>query len=83
MTRRRATLAALVAAALVAAPAGAEGAPLAKRVQNAVKPLGRGAAVQVTDLSTGRRVVALLSGRNVASETLLGVVGLDREEDET
>jgi D-alanyl-D-alanine carboxypeptidase/D-alanyl-D-alanine-endopeptidase (penicillin-binding protein 4) len=63
LTRRRATLAALVAAALVVAPAGADAAPLAKRVKGAVKPLGRGAAVQVTDLSTGRRVVALRAKR--------------------
>jgi D-alanyl-D-alanine carboxypeptidase/D-alanyl-D-alanine-endopeptidase (penicillin-binding protein 4) len=63
LTRRRAILAALVAAALVVAPAGAEAAPLAKRLKSAVKPLGRGAAVQVTDLSTGRRVVALRAKR--------------------
>jgi threonine dehydratase len=31
----------------------------------------------------GRRVVALLCGRNVASETLLGVVGSEREKRET
>jgi D-alanyl-D-alanine carboxypeptidase/D-alanyl-D-alanine-endopeptidase (penicillin-binding protein 4) len=63
LTRHRAALAALVAAALVVAPTGAEAAPLAKRVKAAVKPLGRGAAVQVTDLSTGRRVVALRAKR--------------------
>ncbi len=63
MTRHRATLAALAAAALLAAPAGADAAPLAKRVKAAVKPLGRGAAVQVTDLSTGRRVVARRANR--------------------
>jgi D-alanyl-D-alanine carboxypeptidase/D-alanyl-D-alanine-endopeptidase (penicillin-binding protein 4) len=64
LTRRRAALAALVAAAVVAAPAGAEAAPLAKRVKAAVKPLGRGAAVQVTDLRTGRRVVAVRARRS-------------------
>jgi D-alanyl-D-alanine carboxypeptidase/D-alanyl-D-alanine-endopeptidase (penicillin-binding protein 4) len=63
LTRHRAGLAALVAVALVAAPAGADAAPLAKRVKAAVKPLGRGAAVQVTDLRTGRRVVALRAQR--------------------
>jgi D-alanyl-D-alanine carboxypeptidase/D-alanyl-D-alanine-endopeptidase (penicillin-binding protein 4) len=63
LTRRRSALAACVAAALVAAPAGADAAPLAKRVKAAVKPLGRGAAVQVTDLSAHRRVVALRAQR--------------------
>ncbi len=63
MTRLRAAFAALAAAALLAAPAGAEAAPLAKRVKAAVKPLGRGVAVQVTDLSTGRTVAKLRAQR--------------------
>jgi serine-type D-Ala-D-Ala carboxypeptidase/endopeptidase (penicillin-binding protein 4) len=62
LTRRRAVPAALVAALLLAAP-GADAAPLAKRVKSAVEPLGRGAAVQVTDLSTGRKVGALRAQR--------------------
>jgi D-alanyl-D-alanine carboxypeptidase/D-alanyl-D-alanine-endopeptidase (penicillin-binding protein 4) len=55
--------AALAAALLLAAPA-AEAAPLAKQVREAVKPLGRGAAVQVTDLSARRTVVALRAKRS-------------------
>jgi D-alanyl-D-alanine carboxypeptidase/D-alanyl-D-alanine-endopeptidase (penicillin-binding protein 4) len=45
--------------ALFPANADASSAGLAKRVKAAVKPLGRGAAVQVTDLGTRRTVVAL------------------------
>jgi D-alanyl-D-alanine carboxypeptidase/D-alanyl-D-alanine-endopeptidase (penicillin-binding protein 4) len=60
---------AVVAAALllvVCAPAAAQAASsagLAKRVKAAVKPLGAGAAVQVTDLSTRRTVVAVRARR--------------------
>ncbi|HTE63609.1 MAG TPA: D-alanyl-D-alanine carboxypeptidase [Solirubrobacteraceae bacterium] len=49
--------------ALVPASAEASSAGLAKRVKAAVKPLGSGAAVQVTDLSTHRTVVAVRAGR--------------------
>jgi serine-type D-Ala-D-Ala carboxypeptidase/endopeptidase (penicillin-binding protein 4) len=61
----------LIAAALVAvssAPAAAAPAGLAKRVKAAVKPLGSGASVQVTDLATGRTVVA----RRAATRRPLG-----------
>jgi D-alanyl-D-alanine carboxypeptidase/D-alanyl-D-alanine-endopeptidase (penicillin-binding protein 4) len=49
--------------ALFPANADASSAGLAKRVKAAVKPLGRGAAVQVTDLGTRRTVVALRARR--------------------
>jgi D-alanyl-D-alanine carboxypeptidase/D-alanyl-D-alanine-endopeptidase (penicillin-binding protein 4) len=52
-----------VALALVPAGADASSAGLAKRVRAAVKPLGTGAAVQVTDLSTRRTVVAMRARR--------------------
>jgi D-alanyl-D-alanine carboxypeptidase/D-alanyl-D-alanine-endopeptidase (penicillin-binding protein 4) len=54
---KRALIVAL-ALALLPASADASSPGLAKRVKAAVKPLGRGAAVQVTDLSTRRTVVA-------------------------
>ena len=64
----RASTCAVAAAALLAAlvapgAADAASAGLAKRVKAAVKPLGRGAAVQVTDLSSRRTVVALRARR--------------------
>jgi serine-type D-Ala-D-Ala carboxypeptidase/endopeptidase (penicillin-binding protein 4) len=55
---KRALIVALALALVPAASADASSAGLAKRVKAAMKPLGRGVAVQVTDLSTGRRVVA-------------------------
>jgi serine-type D-Ala-D-Ala carboxypeptidase/endopeptidase (penicillin-binding protein 4) len=56
---------AIALVALVCAPAAAEAASagLAKRVKAAVKPLGAGAAVQVTDLATRRTVVAVRARR--------------------
>jgi D-alanyl-D-alanine carboxypeptidase/D-alanyl-D-alanine-endopeptidase (penicillin-binding protein 4) len=53
-----------LALALVPASADASSAGLAKRVKAAVKPLGRGAAVQVTDLGARRTVVALRARRS-------------------
>jgi D-alanyl-D-alanine carboxypeptidase/D-alanyl-D-alanine-endopeptidase (penicillin-binding protein 4) len=57
-SRHAIALAVLLAALVVPAFADASSAGLAKRVKAAVKPLGRGAAVQVTDLSSRRTVVA-------------------------
>ena len=53
--------AALVAVALPAAVADA--APLAKRVKAAVRPLGAGVSVQVTDVTARRTVVRLRAAR--------------------
>jgi len=62
--KRRAVVAALVAAAAcVPATADASATGLAQRIKAAVRPLGSGAAVQVTDLSTRRTVVALRAQR--------------------
>ena len=61
---RRAALAALIAALCAPAAAGAAPAGLAKRIKAAVKPLGSGAAVQVTDAGTRRTVVALRARRS-------------------
>jgi D-alanyl-D-alanine carboxypeptidase/D-alanyl-D-alanine-endopeptidase (penicillin-binding protein 4) len=53
-----------LALALLGAPATeAAPAPLAERVKAAVRPLGAGVAVQVTDLSTRRTVVAVRARR--------------------
>ena len=63
---RRVALVAALAAAVACAPATAEAASpagLAKRVRAAVKPLGSGAAVQVSDLSRHRTVVAVRAKR--------------------
>jgi serine-type D-Ala-D-Ala carboxypeptidase/endopeptidase (penicillin-binding protein 4) len=60
---RAVTAAALLAALCAPAAAGASAATVAKRVKAAVKPLGSGAAVQVTDLSTRRTVVAVRARR--------------------
>jgi D-alanyl-D-alanine carboxypeptidase/D-alanyl-D-alanine-endopeptidase (penicillin-binding protein 4) len=62
----RAACVAIVMAALGAscsAPAAAAPAGLAKRVKAAVKPLGSGASVRVTDLATRRTVVAVRARR--------------------
>jgi D-alanyl-D-alanine carboxypeptidase/D-alanyl-D-alanine-endopeptidase (penicillin-binding protein 4) len=53
-----AAVAVAVAALALALPAAADAAPLAKRVKEAVRPLGGGASVQVTDVSRRRTVVA-------------------------
>jgi serine-type D-Ala-D-Ala carboxypeptidase/endopeptidase (penicillin-binding protein 4) len=66
-TRARAITRAVAVAFAVAlcAPMAADAAPagLAKRVRAAVKPLGGGAAVQVTDLATRRTLVAVRARR--------------------
>jgi D-alanyl-D-alanine carboxypeptidase/D-alanyl-D-alanine-endopeptidase (penicillin-binding protein 4) len=63
---KRALIVALALALVPAASADASSDGLAKRVKAAVKPLGRGVAVQVTDLSTGRTVVAQRARRRQA-----------------
>jgi serine-type D-Ala-D-Ala carboxypeptidase/endopeptidase (penicillin-binding protein 4) len=66
-TRARAACVAVVVAALAAAcaaPAAAAPAGLAKRVKAAVRPLGSGASVQVTDLATRRTVAAVRAKRS-------------------
>ena len=56
-------LLAALATALLAA-AAAEASPLGERVRAAVRPLGAGVSVQVTDLSARRGVVALRATRS-------------------
>jgi D-alanyl-D-alanine carboxypeptidase len=55
---------AIALAAMLCAPAAAASAGLAERVKAAVRPLGRGASVQVTDLATRRTVVAVRARRS-------------------
>ena len=67
MTRRLAVLAALVAALLAVPAAAAVAAPareLPRDVQRALRPLGGGVAVQVTDLDARRTVVARRATRS-------------------
>jgi D-alanyl-D-alanine carboxypeptidase/D-alanyl-D-alanine-endopeptidase (penicillin-binding protein 4) len=61
--RRAAALAAALVALLSPAAAADAASPLAERVKSAVRPLGAGVSVQVTDVGARRTVVRVRAGR--------------------